>query len=238
MDVPPFFQEKVNFIEKLGFRYKPWLSSAAASLAGLGLLLFYSQTGLKAPAYAEIESVFVKWEASPQDELLFQKMRSALHKVPALEKKYEARIVQKLIETGRGAEAIEMAQHSLKEIEKEAPFHASFAETSLLIEQGSYQKALEMSVRLKEKMAKECDLECFSKEQLVGGAVLYAHNLLRIACLHQALKNKPGEMASWEELEAFLGKDEKTVVGQLIINNFQEKGLNLSDYISERKKQL
>jgi hypothetical protein len=95
-----------------------------------------------------------------------------------------------------------------------------------------------MSVVLKEKMAKDGGVEKFSGEQLVGGAVLYAHNLLRIACLQQALKNKPGEMAAWEELESFLHLNEKSPVGHLILKNFQEKGLNLSNYIAERKKDL
>lgn len=238
MDLPPFFQEKFGFMERFPFLYRPWASSVAATLAGLGIAIAYFQTDFKASVYAETESVFGKWEASPQDPVLFQQMKTALHKVPSLEKKYEPRIVAKLIETGRGIEASEMARRSLQVIEMEAPFHAIFAETSLLIEQEGYQKALEMSVVLKEKMAKDGDLHRFSGEQLVGGAVLYAHNLLRIACLQQALKNKPGEMAAWEELEAFLHLNENSAAGHLILKNFQEKGLNLSDYIAERKKHL
>jgi hypothetical protein len=238
MELPPFFQERFSFLTKLPFKYRPWLSSVAATLAGVVVAAAYFQSGAKGSDYANAENVFVKWEASPQNELLFEEMKKALHKVPALEKKYEAAIIQKLIEVGKGVDALEMARHSLKTIGQEAPFHAAFAETSLLIEGKVYQEALEKSVGLKEKMAKEWDLERLSRDEGVGGSLLYAHNLLRIACLHQELKNKPGEKAAWEELEAYLKLHEESSIGALILNNFQDKGIRLSDYIAARKKQL
>lgn len=238
MDIPPFFQEKFSFIGKLPFTYRPWLSSSLVTLIGVGMAFFYFRADSKAAVYAETKNIFAKWEASPENELLLKEMKKALHRVPALEKKYEPIIVQKLIEAGKINEAIEMAHHSLLGMNEEAPFHAVFSETSLLIEQGMYQQALERSVGLKEKMAKTSEAAHFSEEQLVGGAVLYVHNLMRIASLQHALKNKPGEMASWEELEAFLRMKENSAAGLLILNNFQDKGINLLHYIAERKKEL
>ena len=201
MELPPFFQEKFAIFEKFPLRYRPWISSLAASLAGLAMTVAYFRMNPQSSGVIEAENVFVKWEASPQDELLFQSMKKALSKVPSLKQKYEPAIVQKLIEIGKGGEAIAMASYSLGKISEEAPFHAAFAETSLLIESGSYQEALQRSVGLKEKMSKEWNLTSLPENELLGGSVLYAHNLLRIACLHLELKNRPGEIAAWDELE-------------------------------------
>jgi len=69
-----------------------------------------------------------------------------------------------------------------------------------------------------------------------GGSLLYVHNLLRIACLQQELKNRPGERAAWEELENFLQTD--TQIAHTLLGSFSEKEVNLSQYITERKKTL
>lgn len=238
MDVDPFFEEKFKFIGKFPFKYRPWLASLSATLAGVVLITAYFQTNVKPEVYAGAETIFAKWEQSPQDEALFQEMKRSLHQLPDLEKKYEPRIVQKLLEVGKSKEAIEFAGFSLKEIDKEAPFHGAFAKITLLIEQGSYQKALELSVSLKEKMMNEWDLEKFFQDKPVGGGLLYVHNLLRLACLQKELKNSAGEMAAWEELETFLQNHRDSFIVQTFQSNFREKDLNLSDYITERKKQL
>jgi hypothetical protein len=106
-----------------------------------------------------------------------------------------------------------------------------------LIEQGSFQDALEKAVALKETMQQNLNLQ---EEQIghppAGGVFLYVHNLLRIACLQKELKNKPGEKAAWDELERFLATKES--LSQVVFSNFRDKGLDLSHYILERRKQL
>jgi hypothetical protein len=238
MDTPPFFKETFSLFEKIPHAYRPWLSSIVAALAGLGTLVVYFQSGPKASAYAQAEGVVEKWEASPENEDHFRDMVRALRKVPSLEAKYDAVIAQKLINGGKGADALGLAQRSLLRAKDEAPYHSAFAETTLLIEQAHYQEALEMAVGLKEQMVRECDVARFSGENLVGGAFLYVHNLLRIACLQQELKNGPGEKAAWEELETFLSSSQESPVTELLMSSFQEKGVDLSSYIAERKKHL
>ena len=228
----PYFEEKFSFLR---FQDKRWLTSAAACIAGIAVLIVFFQSGPKPEAYAAAEEAVSKWDAS-RDETTYLEMKKALRKVPALEKKYEATIAQKLFEGEKLSEALSMALSSIKRIEGDAPFHASYGETTILIEQGSYQDALEKSVGLKEVMNRDRDWAAITGEQLVGGSLLYAHNLLRIACLQQELKNKPGEKAAWEELEVFLKT--KDTLSHLVFGNFREKGLDLSSYISERKKQL
>jgi len=229
----PFFQSKFSIFDK--FIARRWISALAATLAGIAVLIFYFQSGPKAPDFAQAETLVAKWTSLPEDKALFQEMSRALRKVPALQKKYEPVIVQKLMEGGRGAEALQIAYRSLALAREEIPYHANFAETSLIIEQGEYQTALERAAGLKEKMARECNIEAFWGSRSVGGSLLFAHNLLRIACLQQELKNGPGEMAAWEELDKLLKKNSDSPTSHLLLSSFQEKGLDLTHYIAERK---
>ncbi|PIS03301.1 MAG: hypothetical protein COT85_01065 [Chlamydiae bacterium CG10_big_fil_rev_8_21_14_0_10_42_34] len=199
-------------------------------IGGLALLIGYFQSGPSAMSYAETEAAFSKWEASPQDDTLYQGMLEALRMTPEALGKYDAAIAQKLLNTDKLSDALVMANRSLSRVKDDIPFHATYAATSLLIEQGSYQQALQDAVALKESMGNS-----YSSE-FKGGSLLYAHNLLRIACLQQELNNRPGEKAAWEELEVLI--DSKTPLSELILSSFSEKQINLSQYIADRKKAL
>ncbi len=220
------------------FLDRRWISATASFLAGAAVLVFYLQSGPKAPDFVQAEALVAKWISLPDDSLVFREMSKALKKVPALQQKYEPIIAQKLMEGGRGAEALEIASRAIGLARAEVPYHAHFAETSLLIEQGKYQIALERAAELKERMVRECDIEAFWGDRLVGGALLFAHNLLRIACLQQELNNRPGELAAWEELERLLNTKEESPTSHLLLSSFREKGLDLSHYILERKSLL
>lgn len=210
--------ESPTFLETLANRKREIVIGSTAVIAGVALLIGYFQSGPDARSYAEAETAFAKWEAALGDETLYGEMRKAVRKVPALGKKYEAVIAQKLLNSEKIDEALELAERSISRVEGEAPFHSQYARTSLLIEQGNYQEALENAVALKEMLAE--------RESL-----LYAHNLLRIACLQQELKNRPGEKVAWEELETFLK-------GKSFLSNFTDKNVDLAQYIAERKKAL
>ena len=233
--LPHFFRP---LFPALSFVNRRWLSTSLSVFLGLGCLTYYFASRPDAIAFVQAERTFAKWAASPQDELLFQEMTQALKRVPQLQQKYEPILIQKLIEGGKGAEALKTAHQSLELAKKEIPFHASYAETSLLIEQGLYQTSLERAVALKEEMGKQWDINRFTKEPMIGGALLYAHNLIRVACLHRELKNRPGEKAAWEELERLLHLEENSPLAQQILSSFHDKGVDLSDYILERKSAL
>ena len=215
--------------------YRRWLNAGAAFFAGVCLLVVYFQMAPDSGEYTKTEALVLQWEASGEDQDYLE-MRKALKKVPVLEKKYGSMIAQKLFQKNNLSEALHLAENALVEMRQEAPFHAVFAETSLLIEQGFFQEALERSVGLKERIVLECDVEEMVGLQPAGGSLLLAHNLIRIACLQKELKNRPGEKAAWEELELFL--EGKKSLASLIFHNFKEKELSLNDYIAERKKQL
>lgn len=232
----PYFEEKFSFIKNFSYFNKRWIASVAACLAGALVLVFYFQSGPRLETYREAERAFAKWKQAPQDEALYREMKEMLRKVPDLEKKYGAVVAQELFNEAKIEEALGFAHRALQQVQGEAPFHLAYGETTLLIEQGAYQQALEKAVALKEQMRNAFHWTQTSRESLPVGSLLYAHNLLRIACLHQHLQNKPGEKAAWEELEAFLQM--KDPLSDLVYSNFREKGFNLAHYIAERKKQL
>lgn len=185
-------------------------------------------------SYAKAEAAYQTWREN-DDDASYAEMRKALKKVPTLQKKYIGAIAQKLFQKNRLSDALELANTSIKALD-DAPFHSSYAQMSLLIKKGEYQKALEQSVSLKETMLKACDLQKEVGGHSVGGGLLYAHNLLRIACLHQELHNQPGEKASLEDLENFLSTSAS--LKRLVFETFRDKGLDLGDYILERKNKL
>lgn len=229
-----FFQYRQR-LELLFFQYKRQILAAAACMAGLLVLIISYLVAPKPEAYADAERFVMEW-ISKGDEVSYVEMRKALKRVPALERKYGAAIAQKLFQKDRLSDALALAHRSLKLIEEDAPFHAAYGETTLLIEQGSYQDALERSVGLKEKMSQEKDLGAQIGDQPAGGTLLFVHNLVRIACLQKELENRPGERAAWDELENFL--KEKEILAHIVYSSFRDKGLDLSHYISERKKAL
>ncbi len=223
------------FREKFSMR---WLSAIGTSLAGVAILIVYSTAGPKATDFALAETLFEKWKLAADDSALFEKMSQALRKVPTLQKKYEPVIAQKLMGGGKGAEALHIAYRAIEQAKSSIPYHAHFAETSLLIEKGQYQQALLAAVHLKEEMLKAYEEKEFWNESPRGGSLLFAHNLLRIACLQQELKNKPGELAAWNELEEKLLKHNKSPTTELLLSSFQEKRLDLTHYIAMRKSIL
>lgn len=217
-------------IQNLPEKKKQLLIGSACVVAGVALLIGYFQSGPNAISYAKAEAAYSNWQASPLDDALYQSMKEAIRSAPALQAKYEASIAQKLLNTDKLNEALVMANRCLNRVKEEVPFHTTYAQTTLLIEQGSFQQALQDAVALKEEMG----TSYLSEHK--GGSLLYAHNLLRIACLQQQLKNRPGEKAAWEELESLLEK--KNSLTDLILSSFSDKQINLAQYILERKKAL
>ncbi len=220
------FKEKYLFFI---VQNKRFFNAGIACFLGLVLTVVYFQTAPGPEAYVAAEESVARWKETG-DDVSYVEMRKALKKVPVLEKKYTSMIAQKLFQRNQLADALVLAQKSIRQIEEDAPFHAAYGASSLLIEQGSFQDALEKSVQLKENMLSQ------EGQSLAVGDLLYAHNLLRIACLQKELKNKPGEKAAWDELERFLGTKEN--LSHLVFANFREQGLDLSHYIAQRKKEL
>ncbi len=188
--------------------------------AGVAILIAYFQAGPDAQSYAQAQRAFLQWESAPQDDGLYAHLKEAVRNTPSIGAKYEAAIAQQLLNTARASDALAMAMRSIRRVEDEVPFHSQYARTTLLIEQGEYQRALQEAVALKVRLGDK-----------PATALLQAHNLLRIACLQQALHNRPGEKVAWEELEAFLKTAEGSPLAALTAGS-----VGFSQYIAERKK--
>ena len=220
----------IDWVQSISEKKKQILTGTLSVIGGVAILIGYFQSGPSAMNYALAEEAFSEWRASPNDDQLYENMKGAISALPALQKKYESAIAQKLLNTDKIDEALAMANRSLNRVKGEVPFHATYAGTTLLIEQGRFQQALENAVALKEQMGSS-----FLTENK-GGSLLYVHNLLRIACLQQELQNRPGEKAAWDELEKFIQTEARSA--KTLLSGFSEKKINLNQYIEERKKAL
>lgn len=220
----------LSSLQNLPEKTKQIALGSVSVIAGIAILIGYFHSGPSALSYAKAERAIAQWHASPSDEALYTSMIRAIRDVPALEEKYEASIAQKLFDIEKVEEGLVFANRALSRVKGEAPLHATFAKTSLLIESGKFQEALEQAVALKEQMGPSY------LSEIKGGSLLYAHNLLRIACLQQELKNRPGEKAAWEELETLLSS--QSVLAERLSLPFADKDVSLSQYIAERKKGL
>lgn len=228
--IPPFFQEKFFAFDRVPVFFKPWFISSLASIAGLGVLTIYWNSERGGAHYQEMQSTLADLKASVDDPALFQKVKKLMHKSSSLEKRMAPEVLQLLVANGKLGDAEELSSKALKEAKEIIPFHVFFSETSSLIERMHYQEALEKSVSLRERMLKA------PKEEKLGTSVIFAYNLLRIACLQQTLQNKPGEKAAWEDLEGFFQEQKET--SSKLLEIFQERGVDLFQYISLRKKAL
>lgn len=210
-----------EFIEQLLGDKKRMIIGSFSVFAGAVLLAYALRAGPDATAYVNAENAFAKWEAAPENERLYQAMHKAMQQAGGL--KHEPVIAEHLFAAGKIQEGLVIAAKTLERVKEEAPYHSSYGETSLLIEQGNFQRALERAVSLKVQLENEKGL-------------LYAYNLLRIACLQQELKNNAGEKAGLEELESYLQSDARTK--EVFLESFSESALDLNQYIAERKRVL
>lgn len=224
---------KMFIWERIAF-HKHKIGAFFLIFLGFVVLTMQAQSGRDLDRYAIAEEKMSLWLKNPEDDKVFLDMKKALKKVPDLEKKYGAMIAQELFQRDHFQDALGYAEDALKNLNQEAPFHAVFGATTVLIEKGSFQDALEQAVHLKQIM--ETEGVATALDQAGSASVLYAHNLLRIACLQKELLNKPGEKAAWDELESFL--KQRDGVSKQVLNNFRDHGLDLSHYIQERKKSL
>jgi len=111
----------------------------------------------------------------------------------------ESEVVQTLLMSGQIDQAERLARGCIERLRKISPFHAAYAETTLSIEKKEFQKALEASVGLKERMDQSPEVNKLKGKNLKGGSTLYASNLLRIALLQRQVGNSPGELSGVSE---------------------------------------
>ena len=209
---------------------------AAVVVVG-ALLVGVISVGPNDADYKKASEAFSHWKEAPQDEARAREMRKSLKKIPGLDRALEAEIAQTYLAQGMVEQGIAAVHDAIKRLDEASPFHAQFAEISLLIEKGEHQRALELSVALKEKLESSLDPALWKGSRMGGGSALYVSNLLRIGCLQKQLGNGPGELAAWEELKGLM-EGGTSAAAQLLQASFGNKGFSLADYISLRERSI
>lgn len=222
--------DSTRLIERILEEKKRWLGVFLCIIGGTAVLVGYWQSGPDPLTFAEAEAAFENWQKAEDKEKFYPSMRDALEKVPQIKSKHTGTIAQELLFGGQIDEALVFASEVGKRVKDEVPFHIDYGKTTLLIEKDQLQKALEKAVCLKELMGEE-----FLQEEK-GGALLYLHNLIRIASLQKSLGNQPGELAAWSEVEEGLRKCKNSA--KTLLSYFSEESISLIDYIHERKRVL
>lgn len=210
---------------------------SAAVVLGGALLVGLISIGPNDTDYKNASDAFTRWKEAPQNENLAREMKKSLKKIPGLDRALEAEVAQTYLAQGMVEQGIAAVHDSIKRLDEASPFHAQFAEITLFIEKGEHQRALELSVALKEKLENSLDPILWKGSRMGGGSALYVSNLLRIGCLQKQLGNGPGELAAWEELKGLMDGG-TSAAAQLLQASFGNKGFNLADYISLRERAI
>ena len=210
---------KTSFAEKMlstfAASWKSYAFGAALFCAALSLFLAVKGAPRSYLDHLAIKKALVKWEENPTDPELCEEVCHLLEKDETFSRQYGARVAQLLIGHGQFEKAKPYVDLPLEFLRKESPEHASFVETTLLIEKGSYQDALEKAIRLKDQMGREESL-------------LYVHNLLRIATLQTQLENGPGAMSAWKDSVDFLSS--RSDFCEKLLELYRAKNIDLKRY--------
>jgi hypothetical protein len=205
---------------------KKILKFGAGVLAVSIFAIFYGTQGGGAKSSIQARAAFEQWKKTPGNVSLTKEMVRTLKKAPNLRRGLEAEIAQIFLSDGQVQNADAMAALCIARLNADSPLHAEFAKTSLLIEQNEYQKALEASVTLKERL-----------ELLEGHTSLQGWNLLRLAFLHKKLENQSGELAAWAEVKAFM-QQEEGLAGKSLETGIGRPDFSLADFISFREREI
>ncbi len=200
--------------------YRKWALPITGLFCLIALFLMFNvRQDFSMQDHLLAKRALAKWEESPKDLGELSRLLSIFEKNPSFRKNVQAQVVQTLIQEKLFDQAAPYAEESIDRIRVEFPEHAFFAETTLLIEKGLHQEALEKAIRLKDRMGKE---ESF----------LYAQNLLRIATLQKLLQNGPGAITAWRECEEFLSSG--SPFAEEMLRCYREKKIDLKKYIQSQ----
>lgn len=150
-----------------------------------------------------------------------QSLQEIMDRHPELNAKYDGLIAQALLSDKKVDEALPFADRTLLRVGNEtpAPF-LDYSKTTLFIEQGNYNEALNQAYKLKETAL---------------NPTLYAFNAIRIALLERELNNKEEEKKAWSEVEKLMqGKHAIKAPAfemQRIISHFNTQGIQLEEFM-------
>lgn len=228
--------EEDRYLDWFAHYGKTFLITIVALFAIL-LVIYKMSTGSHSQAesdYLEAERAFMAFQ---QGEEPLDDLEQFTRKYPDLRSKYDALVAETLLTRGETAEALPLANGTLKRTASStSPFFHNYARTTLSISEGKYADALEEAIGLKGHM-----LSATESDQIVD--VLYIYNLLRIATLQRELGDTAAELETWKEWKQLAGG--KVTEGKIdpnafriVLGFFEENVTSLPDYIANREREL
>lgn len=205
---------------------------------------FFGSSSSSTADYLAAESAYTKFtqESDPKArDTAFEQLNALLKKHPELLPKYEGGLAQTLLLRGDLPSAVTFAQGIMH---RTAADHLElfnhYSKTTLLIADNKWETALSQAQDLKaqlESLQKESsDAKIAADEQ-----TLYLFNLIRIAMLHQALKQTHEEIKTWQAFkEVPVSKTAPFPVDsalyEQVVSQLGEGEANLLSYIDTRLK--
>lgn len=199
--------------------------------------------------FVSAKMAFSKWMKEKElDDAHLQTLKAVLKKHPEIGVLYEGALVQKMLALGEEKKAKPFLDSLLKRTSNRSNSHyTKFSKTSLLIESGDLEKALERSLRLKEEMLSDAKFLDQNANKYFG-SMLFAYNLLRIGMLSQALQKQEAELTAWQELKRYAHWDTPKALEATIqvdsqafahlLSHFTDQDLSLLDYIKFRESKI
>lgn len=235
-----------------------WISENSKTVllslaAGVVLLFTLFQvvgkfSGARHSDFIEVQSAYSNWVAAKaSDDQLFKKLEKPLKGNAELQAQFGALVAQHFLALNDSNNAEKFAKQAWKRTgDLLSPYYAQFSQTSLLISQGHFAKALEASRQLKTKMAEDAAFWSSRDPMVRSGSLLYAYNLIRLASLEREAGSPAGELAAWDELLANAGRTPADASSKLadpevysiLQRTYRDGKLSLYDYIVQRKTEL
>jgi len=221
-ETPPEMGWKEKLL-KLSFFHRQKFFQATFGILALAILVIsYATKEEGSKGFLQAKAAFEQWKKEPESESLAKEMERGLQKIPGFRRLLEAEIAQVCLSHGQVQRANVKATPCIARLHEDFPLHAAFAKASLLIEEKEYQKALEASVTLKERL-----------ENSKAFVSLRGWNLVRLAFLHKQLQNSSGELSAWEDVKTFIQQE-----GEGVNIGLGKSDFSLADYIAYREQEL
>lgn len=175
---------------------------------------------------------------SSQKKGHLEKLEKLLDSHDELKGKYDALIAQSLLLSQVPEKADIFLSRALKRIKSSHyPYHAKYAQISLLLTKSEWNQALQETLKLQDALKDEK-----VKDPSNFSYLIYTFNLMRVAFLYQKLKQKEEESIAWQELKKSLNNpnimDSEKILQNAINQAFKKNSISLLDYIEYRQKAL
>jgi hypothetical protein len=225
-----------------------------AALIALFLLIYRVSGGsaTKAEAdYFQAANDFSRFSHSNSNEESLKELLSLMDKHPELHAAYDAALAQFFLNRGDFSQAEPLALATLARTKSTPlPFYRHFAETTLLISNKEFRKALDrteiLQTEMMEQFKQDAEQQNAEQKEPIFGEELFALNLLRTGMLQQELGDHAGELQTWRKWKEYAGleKGEAAKTGispqafRKVIQQLAIGAVSLPDYFYYREQTL